>query len=124
MATNDQPRRSFFERLIKDYNLSLVLFALFVSSWIAQFVTQIIEFRNEAQSHAEGFAWANFLPAFGQATFENWQSEFLQLLTFVVLTSFLIHRGSHESKDEGEQMMQKLDAIESELKELRRAQVA
>jgi hypothetical protein len=121
MATHNPPRRNFFERLVKDYNLSLVLLVLFMSSWIAQFATQIIEFRNDAQSHGESFTWGDFLPAFGQATFENWQSEFLQLLTFVVLTSFLIHRGSHESKDEGEQMMQKLDAIESELEELRRS---
>ena len=29
----------------------------------------------------------------------NWQSEFLQLLAFVVLTTYFIHRGSHESRD-------------------------
>lgn len=33
------------------------------------------------------------------STFENWKSEFLQLFTMVVLVSFLIHRGSQESKD-------------------------
>ena len=60
------------------------------------------------------------MPAFGQATFENWQSEFLQLLTFVALTSFLIHRGSPESKDGDEEMQSKLDAIQEELKQLRR----
>ncbi|HEV8575111.1 MAG TPA: DUF6766 family protein [Dehalococcoidia bacterium] len=112
------------ERLIKDYNLSLVLFLLFISSWIAQLVTQMVEFRDEAQAHGESFALGGFIPVFARATFENWQSEFLQLLTFVVLTSFLIHRGSHESKDEGEQMMRKLDAIESELKELRQTRVS
>jgi hypothetical protein len=35
---------------------------------------------------------------------ENWQSEFLQLLTFVVLTTFLIHRNSHESRDSDDEM--------------------
>ena len=35
---------------------------------------------------------------------ENWQSEFLQLLSFVVLTTFLIHRHSHESRDSQDEM--------------------
>ena len=34
-----------------------------------------------------------------QATFENWQSEFLQVFIFIVLTTFLVHRHSHESPD-------------------------
>ena len=34
-----------------------------------------------------------------QATFENWQSEFLQVFVFIVLTTFLVHRKSHESPD-------------------------
>jgi hypothetical protein len=49
---------------------------------------------------------------------ENWQSEFLQLLTFVVLTSFLIHRGSHESKDTDEEMMAMLKSIDRRLRKL------
>jgi hypothetical protein len=36
---------------------------------------------------------------FLEVTMENWESEFLQLFTFVVLTSFLFQRGSAESKD-------------------------
>jgi hypothetical protein len=48
------------------------------------------------------------LPAHGKGVIwdeaENWQSEFLQLLTFVVLTTFLIHRNSHESRDSDDEM--------------------
>ena len=36
---------------------------------------------------------------FLQATFENWESEFLQMALFVVLTIFLQQKGSSESKD-------------------------
>ena len=46
---------------------------------------------------------------------ENWQSEFLQLLTFVVLTSFLVHKGSHESKDGDEEIRATLERIERKL---------
>ena len=35
---------------------------------------------------------------FGEATFENWESEFLQMAFYVLLTTFLYQRGSSESK--------------------------
>src|SRR4030095_2578808 len=35
---------------------------------------------------------------FLQATFENWESEFLQMALFVILTIFLYQKGSSESK--------------------------
>ncbi|PXY46365.1 DUF6766 family protein [Flavobacterium hydrophilum] len=36
---------------------------------------------------------------FIQATFENWESEFLQMALLVILTVFLMQKGSSESKD-------------------------
>ena len=89
-------------RLWRDYGLSIVLFTLFLVSWIGQTITGWFEFTAEQQSHgqvaamfgAEGYVWP-----WAQATLENWQSEFLQLLTFVVLTCYLYHKGCHESKD-------------------------
>lgn len=39
---------------------------------------------------------------FIQATFENWESEFLQMGIFVVFTIFLYQQGSSESKPPGE----------------------
>ena len=37
---------------------------------------------------------------FAEATFENWESEFLQMGAFVLLTAYLVQRGSGESKQE------------------------
>jgi membrane protein implicated in regulation of membrane protease activity len=37
--------------------------------------------------------------AFSESVFENWESEFLQMALYVVLTSVLFQRGSAESKD-------------------------
>jgi hypothetical protein len=56
-----------------------------------------------------------FLVAFGQSTLENWQSEFLQLFSFVVLSAVLIHRGSAESKDSDERMERTLQEIKERL---------
>jgi hypothetical protein len=37
--------------------------------------------------------------AFVESVFENWESEFLQMGVYVVLTAFLFQKGSAESKD-------------------------
>lgn len=66
----------------------------------------------------DGYVWD-----WGQATFENWQSEFLQLLSFVVLTSFLIHKGSHESKDGDEELKQLVIGLHERLDRLERQQL-
>jgi hypothetical protein len=105
-------------KLWRDYNLSIVLLALFLTSWIAQGIFQWFEIANEAQAHGQEGTMAEFIPAFFSATFENWQSEFLQLFTMVVLTAFLIHRGSHESKDQDEKVDQTLGRIERRLEQL------
>ena len=44
--------------------------------------------------------------------------EFLQLLAMVVLTSFLIHRGSAESKDSNDQLEAKVIALQRSLDRL------
>jgi hypothetical protein len=49
------------------------------------------------------------------------RSEFRRLLTFVVLTSFLIHRNSHESRDSEDEMQRTLNRIEQRLKSLEEA---
>jgi hypothetical protein len=38
---------------------------------------------------------------FVEATFENWESEFLQMASYVLLTIWLIQKGSSESKPPG-----------------------
>ena len=106
----------------RNYNLSIVLFALFMTSWVLQGVAQWFEMANEAQAHGEASTLAEWVPAFLAATFEDWQSEFLQLLTFVVLTSFLIHKGSHESKDSDDELKATLGRIEERLKRLERGE--
>jgi hypothetical protein len=98
-----------------DYGLSIVLASLFFLAWAGQAVAEWFVVQKEAESHGEVATVGDFLVQFGQSTLENWQSEFLQLLTFVVLTAFLIHRGSHESKDGEDEMRAALNRIEQRL---------
>ena len=109
------------KRLWQNYNLSIVLFIRFFVSWIFQTYTGWKEFSSEQQQHgqaAQVFGDDGYIWRWGAATAENWQSEFLQLFTMVVLTAFLIHKGSHESKDTDEKVQQSLDRIERRLDEL------
>lgn len=102
-------------RIWKNYNLSIVLFFLFIVSWFAQGFFQWQEFVETQQTHRQPVEVMSFVPEFLAATFENWQSEFLQLFTMVVLTSFLIHKGSPESRDSTDQMQMSLKRIEKML---------
>jgi hypothetical protein len=116
-----QPRRHW---PLGKYGLGIVLTVLFLASWIGQFFVERIQARHEAITHGEIFAMKDFWPEFWQSTLENWQSEFLQLLTFVVLTSVLIFHGSPESRDSDDEMSAALERIEARLDEMQAQQEA
>lgn len=89
-------------RVWRDYGLSITLAALFFFSWTLQTWFGWTEFASEQAQHGEqarAFGDDGYIWRWGQATFENWQSEFLQVFVFIVLTTFLVHRKSHESPD-------------------------
>jgi hypothetical protein len=108
-------------RLWRDYGLSLALAALFMASWALQTWSGWIDFvarRREAGQVAVMFGPDGYLWPWAQATFENWQSEFLQVFVFIVLTAFLVHRHSHESPDTDYETEAALRRIEARLAEL------
>lgn len=108
----------------KNYNLSIVLCMLFLSTWIGQGITEYRVFVLDAEQHGQDIEMSKFFWYFGQSTLENWESEFLQLFSFVVLTSFLIHKGSHESKDGQEkferEVKERFDRLETQLSDMRK----
>jgi len=107
----------------RNYGLSITLAALFLLSWGVQTWTGWQEFVAEQEQHqqqAEPFGDDGYIWRWGEATFENWQSEFLQLFTFVVLTTFLVHRKSHESPDTDYDTESALRRIEAQLQELQK----
>jgi hypothetical protein len=91
-------------RLWDDHGLSMVLAALFVISLIGQTVTGWRVHNESQRQHGEqSVSLSTYLRSghFGEATFENWESEFLQMAFYVLLTVFLFQRGSSESKRPG-----------------------
>jgi len=106
--------------LWKNFSLSIAFCTLFLISWLAQGIAEWGSYRTEQLTHGESATMTGYFVEFGQSTLENWQSEFLQLFSFVVLSALLIHRDSAESKDSDERMEQKLDKIAQRLDELDR----
>jgi len=92
-------RRIFYEN-----GLSIVLFVLFALTLLGQSFTGLSEYNEDQREHGQpAVGYAEYLGTghFIEATFENWESEFLQMAAFVVLTAFLYQKGSSESKDPG-----------------------
>ena len=110
--------------LWRTFGLSLAFCGLFLVSWIAQGIAEWGSYRAEQVAHGDRATLSGFTVEFGQSTLENWQSEFLQLFSFVVLSALLIHRDSAESKDSDERMEEKIDKIAKRLDELDQIKVA
>jgi hypothetical protein len=85
-------------------SLLIAMIVIFAGSWFAQSVTGMTDFNAEQAEHGEaGVSWLGYVgsAAFWEATLENWQSEFLAVGSFAVLTIYLRQRGSPESKPVG-----------------------
>ena len=81
--------------------LTIVFLLFFVVSLIGQFFTGFAEFNEELKDdHYPPITLVEYLSSghFISSTFENWESEFLQMALFVILTRTLRQEGSSESK--------------------------
>ncbi len=92
-----------------------IMLVLFLGSWIAQFFTQMIDFGNEARAHGETFQMHDYLPQFFASTFENWQSEWLQLFFQGIVLLGLKHVLFKADAEDTEQMQLDLAEIKAHL---------
>ena len=90
------------KKVLKNNGLSIVFFVLFLISIVGQCITGLKEHNEEMKDMGgQEIGMGQYITSghFIQSTFENWESEFLQMALFVVLTIFLYQKGSSESKD-------------------------
>ncbi len=90
------------KRWLRDNGLTVALVALFAVSLTGQVFAGWSADNAERALHEEGaLSLAAYLVSgeFLSALFENWESEFLQMWSYVMLTAYLFQRGSPESKD-------------------------
>jgi hypothetical protein len=99
----------------REFALGLTFLVLFFTTWVAHAITSWQVFTDDQLSQGEKPKIGDFVSQFGQGTLENWQSEFLQLFSFVVMAALFIHKGSAESKDGEENISASLRRIEERL---------
>jgi hypothetical protein len=91
-------------RFVKHNGLSLAFLGLFLAAIVFQAVAGLAVFNDEQARHGEApVSFFRYVTSssFGVAVMENWQSEYLQFTLFMLLTVWLIQRGSPESKELG-----------------------
>ena len=86
---------------IKNNGLTIVLMLLFAATLIGQWITGWHVENEELSRHGESAITLGQYATnatFISTVFETWESEFLQMSAYVVLTGILIQKGSAESK--------------------------
>jgi hypothetical protein len=106
-AAEDSPfwaRAGGIRTAIYSNSLLIAMATIFIGSWFAQSVTGWSEYNAEQSEHGQAsVSWLSFIGTsqFWESTFQNWQSEFLAVGSFAVLTIYLRQRGSPDSKPVG-----------------------
>jgi hypothetical protein len=93
------------KKFLQNNGLSVALFVLYIISHLGTSIAGQLQHNQELKDHGQSpiSYWqyvgsGNFL----ETTMENWESEFLQMFAFVLLTTSLFQYGSSESKKPGE----------------------
>jgi hypothetical protein len=88
----------------RDNGLSLFFLAIFIAAIVGQAIAGHELYNQQQLEHGEHAVslWEYVTSsAFGNAVMENWQSEYLQFMLFMLATVWLLQRGSPESKEPG-----------------------
>jgi hypothetical protein len=89
-------------RFLKENGLSVVFLLMFLGALTGQAIAGRADFNEEQVRHGDPeISLSRYVVSsdFGVAVMENWQSEYLQFTLFVLLTVWLLQRGSPESKE-------------------------
>jgi hypothetical protein len=89
-------------RFLKENSLSIVFLLLFLGALFGQALAGHADFNDRAVSEGDpSVSLGRYVVSsdFGASVMENWQSEYLQFTLFILLTVWLLQRGSPESKE-------------------------
>ena len=95
----------------KRYAYAWITLAVFAGSFGLHWLFGWFAFVDEAREHGQAVELTPWLIQMGRDTFENWQSEFLQLLWQVVGLAYFLYVGSPSSKENDDRMEAKIDAL-------------
>lgn len=95
----------------KRYGFVWITGALFLFTLAGHWIFGWFEYVSEQRAHGQAAEVSQFTVLMLRDTFENWQSEFLQLMWQVVGLTYFLYIGSPQSKEEDDRLEEKLDAI-------------
>ncbi|MGX7951685.1 DUF6766 family protein [Tsuneonella sp. HG249] len=93
------------------YAYAWITLAFFLISLLLHWYFGWKAYVDEAVEHGSDPQVAEYLTEMGRDTFENWQSEFLQLLWQVVGLAYFLYLGSPSSKENDDRLEAKIDAL-------------
>jgi hypothetical protein len=107
-------------RWTKEHGLLLANAVLFLAFFGGMILSGAAAYSEEQAAHGQqGVTVLEYLSTgdFVEATFENWESEFLQMAMYVILTIFLFQKGSSESKPIGKEAPQDQDPRDAPIRD-------
>lgn len=93
------------------YSYAWITLAFFLVSALLHWYFGWQDFSEEARAHGEQPEFGPFANQILRETFENWQSEFLQLLWQVVGLAYFLYIGSPSSKENDDRLEAKIDEL-------------
>lgn len=96
---------------MRKYAYGWITVVFFLVSFVLHWYFGWEAFVNEARDHGQVAEFRPYLTEMARDTFENWQSEFLQLLWQVVGLAYFLYVGSPSSKENDDRVEKKIDAL-------------
>lgn len=97
--------------MLKSYAYAWITLGFFLVSFVLHWTFGWIAFVDQQHALGQAPEVRGFLVEASRDTFENWQSEFLQLLWQVVGLAYFLYVGSPSSKENDDRMEAKIDAL-------------
>ena len=109
--SDDQERKARKHGLLGKYAYAWLTLAFFLGAFALHWFFGWRAYVSETLEHGQQPEVAAYLDEMLRDTFENWQSEFLQLLWQVVGLAYFLYVGSPSSKENDDRMEAKIDAL-------------
>ena len=99
------------KQIVKGYAYAWITLGFFLVSLILHWTFGWYAFVDEAPEHGQSAEFGQYLVQMSRDTFENWQSEFLQLLWQVVGLAYFLYLGSPSSHENDDRLEAQVDAL-------------